>query len=139
MRERYISLFPSTRTVGVAIWLLDNSYLRTVAVGTVPTTGLLPLLQRLLPDTIYLEGVRERDGSLSIPIPEGAKFRFAHPEWRNNRTVLPFLRRVSPLARNAYHMGFNEVVRRSGSNVIIRSPIDVEHLDDRWYTRWGIR
>src|SRR5690606_4177479 len=114
IHERYASLYPSTRSCGVALWVFVDGTLAAVAAGSVPLAGLPALLRRYRPRAVLLESQRRR-GRRAAPVPIDGTDRiwWAYPGWEDNRPNMPpALRNISPLGRAAFALGFRTLFRR---------------------------
>lgn len=106
-----------------------------MAVGTVPLTGLSSLLTSFRPDYVQLPTTHPgKFKAGKVPVPAGAQILFAHPEWRDNRTKLPFLGKQSYMAHNAWSMSFHQLFRREGHT--LDGTLPLEPLTSEWVARW---
>lgn len=81
-----------------------------------------------------------RSGALPaapVPIEGVTAITFAHPGWRVERTRIPNLRRLGAHARNAYHIGFHELLRRG--DYAMSYPMPVERFTPEWLEAWSVK
>jgi len=128
IRERIAVAFPGAQKVGLSLWIIDDSQITRVAVGSVGTDVVGAYLERFKADTLVIESHRP------IKTPAGP-FRatadsivFAHPSWHDTPMRAP-LGQLGMLGQNAWRMGFNHLVRRGPYRL---GRLDIALLTPEW-------
>lgn len=130
-RERVVCAYPGTAKVGVSLWILEDSRIARVALGTAEATTVGPLFERFDPDLLIIEAGRDQGVKCAPFHARSRDLNIVHPGWRDAPLRKP-QRGMSYLAHNAWRMGFHQLVRRGRYKIGILSP---EPLTHEWLDR----
>lgn len=141
-RHRAVSLYPGKTKCGVAFWVIDDSTLRAVAVGSLPIETINGVVGKFSPHVVFIESERpETDPNQAgiITLPGDTRLRYAHPSWRETYLPIPqkWGRKVGRYSLHATRLGFNELFRR-GRKLRLREFKPVQYSGS-WLERYRRR
>jgi len=135
VRFRVVSIFPGTHKVGLAAWVIDDGVLVATSAGTVPHSGVYPLLERLAPDVVVMENPTKMDAaSKPVYLPLNAKVLYATSGWRSETRAYFKDKVTTPLERGAWALGWSKVRR---SDVLFDRKINIGDFNLRWVDEWS--
>jgi hypothetical protein len=86
MRYRYLYVYPSSRSVGVALATYDGRDLNSLWLGILKIPRMEDILPRIPLERVYLPNAEDVRGRLPVlPLPEGVPIRRLHGKWRGYR------------------------------------------------------
>lgn len=112
--ERYVAVYPGTKTAGVCLAVVENRELTRVAVGSIPMPTILSTVEQFKTDLVIVEPFRDATTHAEpFHIPERARLIHVSPKWNQDSLSLPPWRRhAGPLGQNAWRMMFKFIVDR---------------------------